>query len=160
MIKLWPVTPVPAPRQVHKDKFNPSLAVRRYRAFRDELRLRQVWIPLDYHHVLFLLPMPTSWKPQDRLDSDLMPHRQTPDRDNLEKALLDATFENDCQIWNGQTTKLWSQYGMIIVADHPLPTSKLIADNLYSAYRTVVQQHTPFAVLSPQVFAPNNSRSI
>lgn len=160
MIKLWPVTPVPAPRQVNADRWSPSDRVKRYRAYRDELKLRQIWVPTTFHHAVFLLPMPKSWKPTEREAMDLTAHKQTPDRDNLEKALLDATFGNDCEIWNGQTTKLWGCIGGIIVADHPLPVTDIVGVWIYQAFAELERTRAPFAVLKPEDFTLPNHRSI
>lgn len=123
MIKLYPVVPVPAPRQVQRDKFKPSPGVQRYRAYRDELNLLRLSIPADFHHAVFLMPMPPSWSAKEREKQMLRPHQQTPDRDNLEKALLDSAFSNDCTVWNGQTTKLWWREGAVLVSDRPLNVS-------------------------------------
>lgn len=116
MIRVYPITPVPAPRQVARDKFNPSASVQRYRAFRDECRLRHVQLPRPFHHVIFILPMSRSWSGKERLRLMGMPHEMRPDRDNLEKALLDAVYGEDCQVWDGRATKLWGPQGMIIVS--------------------------------------------
>lgn len=121
MIKLYPVLPVPAPRQVARDKFKPSPSVQRYRAYRDELRLLQVSIPTDFHHVVFLMPVPFRWTASQAADQLLAPHQRTPDRDNLEKALLDSALTDDSGVWNGQATKLWWTFGSIVVADYPMP---------------------------------------
>jgi len=41
---------------------------------------------------------------------------QTPDLDNLLKALLDALYGQDCFIWNiGNIQKIWGQTGAIEV---------------------------------------------
>ncbi|MGL5040059.1 MAG: RusA family crossover junction endodeoxyribonuclease, partial [Aeromonas sp.] len=37
-------------------------------------------------------------------------------KDNLEKALLDAIYANDCQIWDGRATKRWGVEGRIEIA--------------------------------------------
>lgn len=116
MIRVYPICPVPAPRQVNRDKFNPSPGVQRYRAFRDEVRITHVQLPRPFHHVIFILPMPTSWPGKKRTALMGMPHEQKPDRDNLEKALLDSVYGEDCQVWDGRSTKIWGPQGMIIVS--------------------------------------------
>lgn len=112
---LYQITPVPAPRQVRKDKWNPSPMVLRYRAFRDEVRLRQVTIPDAGAWVVFTLPMPPSWSKKKRAEMDGAPHQQTPDVDNLLKATLDSVFENDAHIWDIRATKFWGVTGSIEV---------------------------------------------
>lgn len=117
MIEVWPILPISAPRQVAKDAWDPSPHVQRYRAFRDEVRLRKVTIPTPYHHVIFVLPMPKSWGRRERFDKYATAHQQRPDRDNLEKALLDSIFGEDKSIWDGRTTKLWGEKGFFVVSD-------------------------------------------
>lgn len=153
MIKLYPVSPVPAPRQVQKDKWRPSDPVKRYRAFRDELALRQLWVPIDFHHIVFVMPILTTMS-KSKVDAlDGTPHLQKPDRDNLEKALLDSAFSDDCRIWNGQTTKIWGRFGMIIIADHPLPVEpgQLLTRDVYAAFNKLMIDRGLHCVLLPHV---------
>lgn len=86
----------------------------RYRAFADELRLkvRVRDVPLPYH-VVFVLPMPASWSAKKRREMNLQPHIVKPDKDNLEKAFLDALFPEDSHIWDGRASKLWGVRGEI-----------------------------------------------
>lgn len=60
--------------------------------------------------------MPGSWSRAKRLAMEGMPHESTPDRDNLEKALLDSVYGQDCHVWDGRTTKLWGTQDLIIVS--------------------------------------------
>lgn len=111
----FPITPLGKPRQTRAGKWKKRPEVMRYRAFCDEVRLRGVNLPESGYHVIFVLPMPTSWSQKKR---DLMrgqPHQQKPDKDNLEKALLDALFEDDCCIWDGRVSKIWGDAGQIII---------------------------------------------
>lgn len=116
MIFVHAITPVSAPRQVGRDAWDPSPHVQRYRAYRDELRARRVHVPEPFHHAIFVLPMPKSWSAKRRLELHGQPHQQKPDRDNLEKALLDACFGEDSHIWDGRTTKLWGERGLLILS--------------------------------------------
>lgn len=45
------------------------------------------------------------------------PHQQKPDKDNLEKALLDAIFGEDSHIWDGRVTKIWGETGKMIIRE-------------------------------------------
>lgn len=47
------------------------------------------------------------------------PHQQRPDKDNFEKAFLDAVCEEDSHIWDGRETKLWSEEGAIQIIQAP-----------------------------------------
>lgn len=120
MIRVYPVIPVSAPRQVRKDIYDPSPHVKRYRAYQDEMRTRGAMIPQPFHHAIFVLPMPPSWSAKKRASMEGHPHQQKPDRDNLEKALLDSVFGEDEHVWDGRTTKLWGTMGMVIVSAQPI----------------------------------------
>ena len=41
------------------------------------------------------------------------PHQQKPDKDNLEKGLLDAVLDEDCRVWDSRITKIWGDQGKI-----------------------------------------------
>lgn len=112
-IKLYPVVPVPKPRMTQRDKWQKRPAVMRYRAFCDDLRARKCTFPESGSHVIFHMPMPASWSKKKRAEMLGQPHRQKPDRDNLEKALMDAVYENDESVWDMRTTKIWSDIGCI-----------------------------------------------
>jgi hypothetical protein len=99
------------------DKWKRRDCVLRYRAFADEVRLRGVTLPNHGWHVTFVLPMPKSWSEKRKLEMDGKPHQQKPDKDNLEKSLLDALFTDDCRVWDGRVTKRWGREGAIIVED-------------------------------------------
>ena len=125
MIKVYSIKPVPAPRQVRKDKFNPSVSVLRYRAFRDEVRSRKIEIPIPFYHIIFILPMPKSWNKSKKETVLYQPHTQTPDKDNLEKALLDSVFQEDKHIHDGRVTKRWGKEGAIIISNTNLGVSSV-----------------------------------
>lgn len=156
MIRLYPIAPCPAPRQVNADRWKPSPRVRRYHAFCDEVKLRKVEIPSNGHHIVFALEMPKSWPESKKTLHEGAPHRQTPDRDNMEKALLDAVYGQDSHIWTGTTTKLWGRHSYIIVADHLLPLTHGRQDRpllrIDSAYQACMRGGYPFATLSPNDF--------
>lgn len=90
----------------------------RYRAFCDDLRARNCTFPESGSHVIFHMPMPVSWSKKKRAEMLGQPHRQKPDRDNLEKALMDAVYENDESVWDMRTTKIWSDIGCIEIRNH------------------------------------------
>lgn len=129
-IQFFNINPVPAPRQTKRDKWKPSKAVQIYRAFRDEVGLKIKELPEDFFHVVFLLPMPASWSDKKRLEMAGTPHRGTPDKDNLEKALIDAVYRgrDDAHVWNTASTKLWAGLGGIVIADDYLPFYEIPVD--------------------------------
>lgn len=114
-MQVFNITPVPKPRQTIRDRWQKRPAVMRYRAFCDDVRAARITLPDAGWHVTFVLPMPKSWSGKKRAQMDGKPHQQRPDRDNLEKALLDALFSEDCGIWDGHTTKVWGETGQIII---------------------------------------------
>lgn len=90
-------------------------SLKRYKAFCDELKLRRVSIPESNAHVVFVLPMPPSWSQVKKDAHRGRPHRQKPDKDNLEKALLDALLIEDCGVWDSRITKVWGDHGAILI---------------------------------------------
>lgn len=114
-ILLYAITPVPKPRMTRRDKWAKRPAVMRYRAFCDDVRDSGLVLPECGYHVTFILPMPKSWSKKKRDKMNGAPHQQVPDKDNLEKALLDSLFGNDSHIWDGRVTKRWGLSGAIQV---------------------------------------------
>nr|WP_236946456.1 RusA family crossover junction endodeoxyribonuclease [Kosakonia radicincitans] len=102
------------------DKWKKRPEVMRYRAFCDEVRICGVVLPVAGAYVTFILPMPASWSKKKRAEMNGKPHQVKPDKDNLEKALLDALFENDAHIWDSRVTKLWGESGQIIIEEDAL----------------------------------------
>lgn len=111
----YPITPVPKPRMTQRDKFARRPATSRYWAFKADCRLHEVEVPESGVHITFVLPMPASWSRKKKAAMDGQPHQQKPDKDNLEKGLLDAVFDEDCRVWDSRVTKLWGQEGAIII---------------------------------------------
>lgn len=112
---IYDITPVPKPRMTQRDKWAKRKPVVTYRAFKDEIRLRKVSLPEYGYHVTFVIPMPKSWSKKKKTEMNGKPHQQRPDKDNLEKALLDAVFDEDSRVWDGRVTKVWGRKGLIIV---------------------------------------------
>jgi len=115
MIREYPILPVPKPRMTQRDKWTKRDCVIRYLAFKDECKLRKVVLSVSGAHVTFILPMPESWSKKMKTFMDGKPHQLRPDRDNLEKALLDALYKNDAIVWDCHTTKRWGRKGKIII---------------------------------------------
>jgi len=112
---IYPIDPMPKPRMTRADKWKQRPAVMKYRAYKDEIRLRGVSVPEASAHITFVIPMPASWSKKKRQSMNGMPHRQRPDIDNLHKGLLDALFTEDCQVWDHWITKVWGEQGAIII---------------------------------------------
>ncbi len=105
---LYPILPVPAPRMTRSDKWKQRKCVMAYRHFRDKVREAGIVLPVPYK-VTFNLPMPSSWSEKKRKAMEGQPHTSKPDKDNLEKALLDALYENDSHVWSGWVEKRWAR---------------------------------------------------
>lgn len=112
----YPVTPNTKPRMTRSDKWKQRPAVMKYRQFKDAVRLYGITLPVCYH-VIFVIPMPQSWSKKRKAEMVGSPHMPTPDKDNLEKALLDALYEDDSHKWDGRVTKVWGYTGEIIVSE-------------------------------------------
>jgi Holliday junction resolvase RusA-like endonuclease len=100
-----------------RDKWAQRPAVMRYRAFADQLRAcvaEQVGtLPeanqverLDW--VAYFRPA-KSWSKKRKAEAIGELHRQKPDRDNIDKAILDVLFEDDKAIAAGTIEKRWAE---------------------------------------------------
>ena len=115
-LKVYDIIPNTKPRMTQRDRWAKRPCVLKYFAFKDEVKLNKIELPEAYH-VIFILPMPKSWGKKKKADMDGQPHKQTPDKDNLEKALLDAIYGDDSHKWDGRATKMWGKEGRIIVKE-------------------------------------------
>ena len=110
----YPITPVAKPRMTQRDKRGDKRpVVARYHAFKDECRLRNVVLPVSSARVVFHIPMPKSWSGKKRIEMCGSRHQQKPDIDNLFKALADAVYLDDSNIWDIRITKRWAVIGSI-----------------------------------------------
>ena len=103
-----PIVPIGKPRMTQSDKWKKRPAVVRYYAFKDELR-KAVGELGDVEILSWVayLPIPKSWTKKKKLEMKGKPHRQKPDRDNIDKAILDALFKDDSGIAGGTIFKYW-----------------------------------------------------
>jgi len=116
-MKIYNVVPMGKPRMTRADKWKKRPEVLRYRAFCDHVRLLGVKLPEANSHITFIPPLPKSWSKKKRAEMNGKPHQSKPDKDNLEKALLDALFEDDAHIWDSRVTKLWGEVRQIIIRE-------------------------------------------
>lgn len=109
---LWYGVVPGKPRMTQRDKWKNRPAVQRYHEFCDSIRAamnleaKLKTGPAELNWECFL-PMPKSWSKKKKLAMAGKPHRQRPDRDNLDKAILDALFEDDSAIAVGRIAKFW-----------------------------------------------------
>ncbi len=113
------IVPVSKPRMTQRDKWRQRPSVMKYRAFKDEIRAAGIELLESGQHVTFIIPMPKSWNEKKRLEHDGKPHKQRPDIDNLQKALLDAVTSEDCYIWDMRCTKVWGATGAMEIVGKP-----------------------------------------
>ena len=103
----YSILPVPKPRMTQRDKWKKRPCVMRYRAFCDLVRMAGISLPMAYH-VVFVLPTANrklwGWT-----------HDRKPDRDNLDKALMDAVLKDDSKHGRALVHKVWGETGMILV---------------------------------------------
>lgn len=118
-MQVFFIDPHTKPRMTQSDKWKKRKCVLDYFAFKDEVQAKRIKVPECGYHVYFLIPMPESWSKKKKQRMFGKPHQQTPDKDNLEKGLLDAIYEDDKHIWDGRVSKFWSDYGMIIIEEIP-----------------------------------------
>jgi Holliday junction resolvase RusA-like endonuclease len=129
------IDPVAKPRMTKRDCHRP--AHKKYFAYKEQIKRwfqdSMVTVPEKGAHIIFRIPITKSWSKirQERLIGK--PHRgskdgaKAMDKDNLEKALLDAIFpksagEDDSHIWDTRSTKVWHDHGeIIIIIDHAQP---------------------------------------
>ncbi|RWS82331.1 RusA family crossover junction endodeoxyribonuclease [Klebsiella michiganensis] len=116
-MQIFNITPMGRPRQTRADKWKQRDVVLRYRAFCDEVRLKNVVMPEAGSHITFILPMPASWSQKKRAVMNGQAHQQKPDVDNMIKALMDALYADDAHIWDLRVTKLWGVTGQILISD-------------------------------------------
>ncbi|MBK1884758.1 RusA family crossover junction endodeoxyribonuclease [Luteolibacter pohnpeiensis] len=114
---IFKVVPLGKPRMTQRDRWKKRPAVLRYHAFKDTLRARLVDLPhlrklIDSGTIHGLswtayFPMPPSWSKRKQASLAGALHQQKPDRDNIDKAILDALFTDDSGIASGRIEKRW-----------------------------------------------------
>ena len=127
--KVIKVKPMGAPRLTKGDKWNKRPRVQRYWEFCDIVRQEWGLEPFPCAvELTFDIPMPKSWSKKKRAQLVGEHHQQTPDLDNLEKAVFDALLSRDEAIHTVYKSKYWSEEGCICIT--PLPNSDFIPTNL------------------------------
>lgn len=115
LVQSYSIVPVPKPRMTRRDSFKGKKrpAVARFYAFRDQIRYQTKGkIPTRGLWVIAWMPIPKSRR-GEIIAGTL--HEQTPDADNVLKALGDSWFHDDSVISDVRITKIWGNQGMIEV---------------------------------------------
>ena len=82
-------------------------------AVQQEALRNEFIMPNEKIGIIFFFPVSKSWSGILKRRRHLSEHIYKPDKDNLEKALLDALrakytgLANDCEIWNSSISKRW-----------------------------------------------------
>ena len=132
------LNPCPAPRLGRADRWGTTVRNWKYHAFKDEFRKEFAKLDLSPENffpenawVVFKLPVSKGVKGKKRMERLNMPHRQTPDVDNLVKAVLDTIFaktipivegyksKGDQHVWDLRETKVWAEKGSIEIWSIP-----------------------------------------
>lgn len=116
----YEIEAVAKPRMTKADKWKKRKCVTRYRAYKDEVRKQKIQVPESGAWIIFVLAMPDSWSNKKKKAYFGTPHQQRPDKDNLEKGLLDALFEEDSHVWDGRTSKIWGYTHNIIIQQYSI----------------------------------------
>ncbi len=99
------------PRQTQRDKWAKRPAVMRYRAYADQLRLLFWRKPPNVYPTIIswcaYFSIPESWSRKKKEEMKGKPHKVRPDRDNVDKGILDALFKSDSHVWSGHIEKRW-----------------------------------------------------
>lgn len=104
--------PIGKPRMTQRDKWFARAATAKYWAYAARVRAaaglsgKSQTAPLRVDWVVYL-PIPKSWTAKRRAEVAGQPHRQRPDRDNIDKGLLDALFADDSGVAQGVMAKFW-----------------------------------------------------
>lgn len=104
-----PIIAIGKPRMTRSDRWNKRDCVVRYREWCDALRAMVGKVPENPVALEWIayLPMPNSWSRKRREQMRGQLHRTKPDRDNIDKAIMDALFKNDAIIAMGMQRKHW-----------------------------------------------------
>lgn len=118
---VFEINPMGKPRMTQRDKWlnPPRKPVALYWKFKDYLIKEANKIgfkmPESSYHIIAYIQMPHSWPDKKKNYMDKTPHQQKPDKDNIEKGILDALCKSDAEVWDGRITKYWSRSGKILI---------------------------------------------
>jgi Holliday junction resolvase RusA-like endonuclease len=118
--------PIGKPRMTQSDKWAKRPCVERYRMFSDSFRLQmpdEANLAISEKRVIGVswtafIPMPASWSKKKRSALLLQHHQQKPDRDNIDKAILDTMLKDDSVVSFGTICKRWGITGRIDMVLH------------------------------------------
>lgn len=109
-----PGAPMGKPRMTQRDKWAKRPAVLRYRAWADSARaaapadMPKTPVRVDW---IAFIAMPASWSKKRKLAMEGKDHQAKPDRDNIDKAVLDSLWAQDSCVAKGLIEKRWCWAG-------------------------------------------------
>lgn len=116
-----PVEPVAKPRMTRSDSWKKRECVVKYWEFKDSIREHLTDLTLPVPGIArFFVPMPKSWSKKKKASMLNQPKLTVPDVDNYLKALLDAVYDNDSEVWDFRGVKLWSDTGYIEIWENDM----------------------------------------
>lgn len=112
-----PVTPMGKPRMTKRDKWAKRKCVQNYWRYKDDICKHLKTHPelldyLDRDEVVGVswtafFPFPKSYSKKRKASLSGEFHRIKPDRDNIDKGILDAILKDDSGVAFGSTEKMW-----------------------------------------------------
>lgn len=118
---VFNVNPMGKPRMTQRDKWlsPPRKNVAHYWKYKEtlifEAKKYNFVMPESDYHIIAIVQMPHSWGSKKQNLMDGTPHQQKPDKDNIEKGILDALLKDDSKVWDGRISKKWGRSGKIVV---------------------------------------------
>lgn len=113
------INPIGKPRMTRGDKANYREATKRYWQYKSDLNRLAIENKLfkldDILDIEFHVAIPEGLSAKEKEKRNGMPHQETPDIDNLCKALFDCLKKQDKTIWNVKKVKYWAYQGKIII---------------------------------------------
>lgn len=105
-----PGAPMGKPRMTNRDRWAKRPAVQRYWIWKDHAKScapkGMTDSPLIVSWTAYI-PIPKSWSPKKRVVYEGTLHQSKPDRDNIDKGILDALFSSDACVAGGTIIKRW-----------------------------------------------------
>jgi len=109
--------PMGKPRMTRRDRWAKRPVVQKWNSYKDVVRLSVppgFQFPLSDFWVIFTFKPPKSWLISDAIESYGSPHQVVPDKDNLEKGIIDIFLpKNDSKVFDGRVTKVWGPHDKI-----------------------------------------------
>lgn len=114
--------PVAKPRMTKADAWKKRPCVLRYWEFKDEINRQadeQDFKLADQYRITFYMAIPKSRRTGKNKVVDGQPHKQRPDKDNMEKAVNDCLLGEDSGVWYNVSKKVWSDNPRIVIENFP-----------------------------------------